>query len=448
MPEKDAMTALLEGLDSLLPALEADYRELHTHPELAFQEKRTAALVAERLAAQGGWEITTGVGRTGVVAVLRGGEGPVVMLRADMDALPVKEATGLPYASTETATDDTGAEVPVMHACGHDLHVAALIGACELFARNREAWRGTVVAVFQPGEESGYGARAMVDDGLFERFPRPDVILGSHVGPGPAGLIATCPGTVMGATDSITVKLFGRGGHGSKPEAAVDPVVMAASLVLRLQTVVSREIAAQEPVVLTVGKLQAGTTAAVIPDTAELGINVRTSSAPVREKVIAAIERLARAESAAAGATADPEITSVYHLPMTVNDQASAERVAQAHRDHFGAGAVMTMGPTTASEDFGLLATAAQVPSVYWFYGGLDPQAFGEAFAAGRLEDLPQNHSSTFAPVAGPALSVGVRTMATAALPWLAAEAADAADATDATDGAGTDEAGEGAERA
>lgn len=429
MPEKDVidMTALLEGLDSLMPALEADYRELHTHPELAFQEKRTAALIAERLAAQGGWEITTGVGRTGVVAVLRQGEGPVVMLRADMDALPVKEATGLPYASTEVAVDESGTEVPVMHACGHDLHVAALIGSCALFARNREAWRGTVLAVFQPGEESGYGAREMVEDGLFERFPRPDVILGSHVGPGPAGLIATLPGTVMGATDSITVKLFGRGGHGSKPEAAVDPVVMAASLVLRLQTVVSREIAAQEPVVVTVGKLHAGTTAAVIPDTAELGINVRTSSAPVREKVLAAIERLARAESAAAGATADPEITSVYHLPMTVNDTAAAERVAEAHREHFGAGAVMTMGPTTASEDFGLLATAAQVPSVYWFYGGLDPQAFGEAFAAGKLEELPQNHSSTFAPVAGPALSVGVRTMATAALPWLAAGSADTA---------------------
>ncbi|MFC5805017.1 amidohydrolase [Streptomyces formicae] len=416
----DAMTSLLDALDPLLPALEADYQDLHAHPELAFQEKRTAALVAERLAAQGGWEVTTGVGRTGVVGVLSNGEGPVVMLRADMDALPVKEATGLPYASTVTATDDSGTEVPVMHACGHDLHVAALLGACALFAAHTGRWRGTVVAVFQPGEESGYGARAMVDDGLFERFPRPDIILGQHVGPGPVGLVATCPGTVMGATDSITVRLFGRGGHGSKPESAVDPVVMAASLVLRLQTIPSREISAQEPVVVTVGKLHAGTTAAVIPDTAELGINVRTSSEPVREKVLAAIERLAKAESAAAGATADPEITSVYHLPMTVNDKDCAERVADAHRQAFGEGAVLTMGPTTASEDFGILATAAQVPSVYWFYGGLDPEVFTAAFAAGRMdEDIPQNHSSTFAPLAGPALAVGVKSMVAAALSWL-----------------------------
>ncbi|MFF8229009.1 amidohydrolase [Streptomyces caelestis] len=422
----DALTAVLDALDPLLPGLEADYKDLHAHPELAFQEKRTAALVAERLAAQGGWEVTTGVGRTGVVGVLRNGEGPVVMLRADMDALPVKEATGLPYASTVTATDDSGTEVPVMHACGHDMHVAALIGACALLAARTDHWKGTVVAVFQPGEESGYGARAMVDDGLFERFPHPDVILGQHVGPGPVGLLATCPGTVMGATDSITVKLFGRGGHGSKPEAAVDPVVMASSLVLRLQTIASREIAAQEPVVVTVGRLQAGTTAAVIPDTAELGINVRTSSAPVRDKVLAAIERLARAESAAAGATADPDITSVYHLPMTVNDTAAAERVADAHRKAFGDGAVMTMGPTTASEDFGILATAAKVPSVYWFYGGLDPEVFSAAFAAGRLdEDIPQNHSSTFAPQAGPALNIGVRSMVAAALSWLDASPAD-----------------------
>ncbi|MFE9170840.1 amidohydrolase [Streptomyces kebangsaanensis] len=422
----DAMTALFDALNPLLPGLEADYKELHAHPELAFQEKRTAALVAERLAAQDGWEVTTGVGRTGVVGVLSNGEGPVVMLRADMDALPVKEATGLPYASTVTATDDSGTEVPVMHACGHDLHVAALLGACALFADRTDQWRGTIVAVFQPGEESGYGARAMVDDGLFERFPRPDIILGQHVGPGPVGIVTTNPGTVMGATDSITVKLFGRGGHGSKPESAVDPVVMAASLVLRLQTVVSREIPAQEPVVVTVGKLHAGTTAAVIPDTAELGINVRTSSAPVREKVVTAIERLAKAESAAAGATADPEITSVYHLPMTVNDEDSAGRVADAHRRAFGDGAVLTMGPTTASEDFGILATAAQVPSVYWFYGGLDPEVFTSALAAGRVdEDIPQNHSSTFAPLAGPALSVGVKSMVAAALSWLGMEQTD-----------------------
>jgi amidohydrolase len=383
-----------------------------------------------------------GVGGTGVGGVLPNGDGPTVLLRADMDALPVKEATGLPYASTVTATDDDGAEVPVMHACGHDLHVVAQLGACALLAARTDLWHGTAVAVFQPGEESGYGAREMVDDGLFERFPRPDIILGQHVGPGPVGLIATCPGVVMGATDSVTVRLFGRGGHGSKPEAAVDPVVMAASLVLRLQTIVSREVSAQEPVVVTVGKLQAGTTAAVIPDTAELGINIRTSSETARQKVLATIERLAKAESDAAGATAAPEIVPVYHLPVTANDEVSAARVADAHRAAFGETAVMTLGPQTASEDFSILSTAAQVPSVYWFFGGLDPQAFTEAFSAGRLdEDIPQNHSSAFAPLAGPALNVGVRSMAAAAMSWLGGPAA-AGGGTGAATGAGAGAAG------
>lgn len=422
------MTPLLDALDPLMPELEAIYQDLHAHPELAFQEKRTAEVVTGWLAAHG-WEVTPGVGRTGVVGVLRNGDGPVVMLRADMDALPVKEQTGLPYASTVTAIDENGTEVPVMHACGHDLHVTCLLGAAAVFAADRDAWHGTVIAVFQPGEESGYGARAMVNDGLFERFPLPEVILGQHVGPGPAGLVATCPGVAMGATDSITVKLFGRGGHGSKPEAAIDSVVMAASLVLRLQSVVSREIAAQEPVVITVGKLHAGTTAAVIPDHAELGINVRTNSPAVRDKVLAAITRLAKAEAAAAGATTEPEITSVYHLPATVNDKQGTDRVAAAHRAFFGEGMVLPIGPTTASEDFGILGSAAEVPSVYWFIGGFDPEAFAAAFAAGRLdEDIPQNHSSTFAPVIQPTLTVGVQTLVTAALAWVGPAASQRAE--------------------
>ncbi|WP_216899316.1 amidohydrolase [Nocardia alni] len=413
---------MFEALEELTPDLEELYRDLHAHPELAFQEKRTAAIVADRLTAQG-WEVTAGVGQTGVVGILRNGEGPTVMLRADMDALPVLEQTGLPYASTVVATDSSGAQVPVMHACGHDVHVVSLLGACALLAGDPKAWSGTIIAVFQPGEESGYGAAAMVDDGLFERFPVPDIILGQHVGPGPAGMVGTCSGTVMGATDSVTVELFGRGGHGSRPEGAVDPVVMAASLVLRLQTVVSRSVAAKEPVVVTVGALHAGTTAAVIPDSATLAINVRTPTEEVRTKVMAAIERLVEAEAVAAGATTDPAITSVYYLPPTVNDAASTERVAAAHRAYFGDGLVISIPPTTASEDFGLLSTAAKVPSVYWFIGGIDPETYGKAFMAGRVdEDIPQNHSSTFAPVIQPTLTVGVRTFVTAALDWVGAQ--------------------------
>ncbi|MFF3889202.1 amidohydrolase [Streptomyces sp. NPDC001914] len=413
------MSVLFDRLDGLLPDLESVYRDLHAHPELAFQEKRTAAVVAGLLTEQG-WDVTSGVGRTGVVGVLRNGAGPVVMLRADMDALPVEERTGLPYASTETAIDESGEKVPVMHACGHDMHVAALLGACALLAGARDTWHGTVVAVFQPGEESGFGARAMVQDGLFERFPKPEVILGQHVGPGPAGLVATCPGTVMGGTDSLRIRLFGRGGHGSKPESAVDPVVMAASVVTRLQTVVSRTVAASEPVVVTVGSIRAGTTAATIPDEAELAVNIRTSSAATRDLVLATVERLVKAEVLAAGAPRDAEITSVCSLPNTVNDPAATERVADAHRAHLGEGAVIPVGPNSASEDFGLLASAAQVPAVFWFFGGLDAEEYTKAFLAGRIaEDIPQNHSSHFAPVVRPTLATGVRALVSAALAWM-----------------------------
>ncbi|MCB5165101.1 amidohydrolase [Streptomyces bambusae] len=413
------MSRLFDRLDSLMPGLEDVYRDVHEHPELAFQEKRTAGVVAALLEEQG-WETATGVGRTGVVGVLRNGEGPVVMLRADMDALPVEERTGLPYASTQTAVDDSGATVPVMHACGHDVHVAALLGACALFAGDRASWRGTLVAVFQPGEESGLGARAMIDDGLFERFPKPEVVLGQHVGPGPAGLVATCPGPVMGGTDNLRIRLFGRGGHGSKPESAVDPVVMAAHLVLRLQTVVSRTVAAADPVVVTVGALHAGTTAATIPDEAELAVNIRTTSAAARDLALATIERLVKAEALAAGAPREPEIVPVCTLPNTVNDPAATERVAAAHRGHFGDGAVIPVGPNSASEDFGLLAEAAGVPSVFWFFGGLDAEEYTKAFLAGRVaQDVPQNHASTFAPVVQPTLGTGVRALAAAALAWL-----------------------------
>ncbi|MBB5118090.1 amidohydrolase [Streptomyces eurocidicus] len=414
------MPAIFDDLDSLLPDLEYLYKDLHAHPELAFQEKRTASVVAGRLTGQG-WEVTTGVGGTGVVGVLRNGDGPVVMLRADMDALPVREETGLPYASRVTALDDQGVRVPVMHACGHDVHVTCLLGACALFAARREEWRGTVVAVFQPAEESGLGARAMVADGLFERFPKPEVVLGQHVGPGPAGLLAKVPGLAMGATDNLSVRLFGRGGHGSKPESAVDPVLMAANLVTRLQTIVSRETAAQDSVVVTVGSLHAGTAAAVIPAEAELGINVRTFSPAAREKVMAAIERFAKAESLAAGAPREPEIVSRCELPATVNEPAATERVAAAHGALFGPGTVVELGPNTASEDFGVLGTEAGVPSVLWFFGGNDPKEFEAAFLADRLaEDIPQNHSPQYAPVVQPTLSVGVRAMTAAALAYLA----------------------------
>src|SRR3954468_21604531 len=250
--------SVLSGVDGIMSALEDLYRDIHQHPELSMQEHRTAGKADERLEGAG-YQVTSGVGGTGVVGVLSNGDGPTVMLRADMDALRVREATGLPYASTATATDPDGNEVPVMHACGHDMHVAWLAGATALLAGARDAWSGTVLAVFQPAEETAPGARAVIDDGLFARSPKPEVILGQHVMPAPAGAIGYRPGTTQAAADSLEVRMFGRGAHGSMPESSVAPVVRAAATVLRLQTIVSREVAASQAAVVTIGALQAGT---------------------------------------------------------------------------------------------------------------------------------------------------------------------------------------------
>jgi hippurate hydrolase len=299
--QPNATTDVLGSLDALLPDLETFYKDIHAHPELSMEENRTAGKAAERLKAAG-FDVTTGVGKTGVVGLLRNGDGPVVMLRADMDALPIEEATGLPYASKETATDSEGKTVPVMHACGHDMHVTWLVGAATLLARARDAWHGTLMPVFQPAEETAEGAQAMIDDGLFTRFPKPDVILGQHVMPSPAGAIGSRTGVITSAADSLQIRFFGRGAHGSMPQASIDPVVMGAATVMRLQTIVSREVAPTDAVVVTVGSLQAGTKENVIPDEAILKLNVRTYDEGVRERVLKAIKRIAEAEAAASGA--------------------------------------------------------------------------------------------------------------------------------------------------
>jgi amidohydrolase len=290
-----ASDSVLRALHDTLDDLEALYKDIHSHPELSLQENRTAGLAAERLRAAG-FEVTDGVGGTGVVGLLKNGDGPTVMLRADMDALPVKEDTELPYASTITATDADGNETPVMHACGHDMHVTWLAGASALLAGEKDAWHGTLMAVFQPAEEVAAGAQAMIDDGLFKRFPKPDVILGQHVMPMSAGIIASRSGVVTSAGDSFQIRMFGRGAHGSMPQASIDPVVMAASTVLRLQTIVSREVGPSDAAVVTVGALQAGTKENVIPDDAVIKLNVRTFDEGVRQRVLDAIKRIVNAE--------------------------------------------------------------------------------------------------------------------------------------------------------
>lgn len=410
--------AVLTKLGSLLPDLEKLYTDIHAHPELSMQETRTSALAAKHLRAAG-YEVTTGVGKTGVVGLLRNGNGPTVMLRADMDALPVKEATGLPYASTVTTTDRDGKSVPVMHACGHDMHVTWLIGAATLLAQTRDAWHGTLMAVFQPGEETAEGARAMIDDGFFERFSKPDVILGQHVMVGSAGVIGSRPGVVTSAGDSLQIQLFGRGAHGSMPQASIDPVIMAAATVMRLQTIVSREVAPTDAAVVTVGALQAGTKENVIPDEATIKLNVRTFDEQVRNHVLSAIQRIVEAEAQASGAPKPPEITPLDRYPMVQNDPDATRRIMDAFRDHFSADRVEEWPPTTASEDFGAFGAASHTPAVFWFVGGTDPKVYAKAKSEGRLGELPTNHNPRFAPVIHPTLETGVETLVVASQAWL-----------------------------
>ena len=403
-----------------LEALAVLYRDLHAHPELAFAEHRTAAIVAERLL-ELGYAVTTGVGGTGVVGVLSNGTGPTALLRADMDGLPVLEQTGLPYASTVHAMDARGADVPVMHACGHDMHVTCLLGAAAELAAARDDWHGTLLLVFQPAEEQGKGAQAMIDDGLYTRFPVPDIVLGQHVMPLPAGVLGVHGGPAMAGADALQVVLHGKGGHGSRPETTVDPILMAAATVLRLQGIVSREVAGGDTAVLTVGALRAGTASNIIPDQAELLLSLRSYDDKVHDTMRAAIDRIVKAEALASGAPQDPEITTMVSFPVLVNDPAECARLT----DLFNAGVGLTLdpGPVTGSEDVGLLATAAGVPCVYWFLGGSDPALFTGATtveeARGIVDGLPSNHSPLFAPVVEPTIRTGVLALATAARAWL-----------------------------
>jgi amidohydrolase len=419
MSEKD-LKSVLTNLAAALPELETVYKDIHAHPELSMQETRTAGIAADHLRAAG-YEVRSGVGKTGVVGLLRNGEGPVVMLRADMDALPVEEATGLPYASKITATDSAGKTVPVMHACGHDTHVTWLIGASSLLAKSRDTWKGTLMPLFQPAEETAAGAQAMIDDGLFKRFPKPDVILGQHVMSLPAGVIASRPGTITSAGDSLQIRLFGRGAHGSMPEASIDPVVMAAATVMRLQTIVSREVAANEAAVVTIGALQAGTKENVIPGEAIIKLNVRTYDPGVRKRVLDAVERIVNAEAAASGAPKKPEITVLDRYPLVTNDPNATKRVADALRQYFPVDHVVDTKPTPASEDFGSFGAEWGVPSVFWFVGGIDPGIYAKAKEEGKMGEIPTNHNPRFAPVIHPTLEIGVKALVVAAYAWLAA---------------------------
>ncbi|MBO1330691.1 amidohydrolase [Streptomyces sp. VRA16 Mangrove soil] len=410
---------VIAGLATIKDELADLYRDLHAHPELSLQETRTAALLAERLRAAGFDEVAEGVGGTGVVGVLRAGEGPVVMLRADFDALPVEEKTGLPYASRARGVDQDGQDVPVMHACGHDMHAACLVGAATLLAQAKDRFKGTLLVVFQPAEELARGARDMIADGLFERFPKPEIVLGQHVGPLPAGFIGHGTGPLMASSDSLNVTLHGRGAHGSRPEASIDPVLMAANVVTRLQGIVSREVPPSETAVVTVGRLQAGTKDNVIPETAELGINLRAYTPQTRTQLRAAVERIVRGECRTSDAPRDPDLAWSAAAPALVSDPEATSTTVAALRSHFGPARMLDMPQVNASEDVGVFGDTIGVPTVFWFWGGLETQTVVQALQDGTLDQLPSNHSPFFAPLVEPTLSTGVEALVVAALTWL-----------------------------
>lgn len=411
------LSKIIEQYRPDLAAFEEIYHHLHAHPELSGQEEQTARTAAEHLATLN-YEVHTKIGGHGVAGVLRNGDGPVILLRADMDALPLEEKTGLPYASTRSVKDGNGVSRPVAHACGHDFHVTSLMAAATLLHAARECWAGTVICIFQPSEEHLDGARAMLDDGLYSKIPRPDLVLAQHVMRMRAGTVNLRAGRLLTAADAFDVRIFGRGGHGSAPQTTIDPIVIGASIVNKLQTIVSREVVPGEVAVVSCGSINAGHSPNVIPDHLDLQLSVRTFDAEVRERVIAAIHRVVEGECHVGGAVEEPRVTRTYSTPATVNDRDSVDRLLASFECYFREKMVQMERPS-ASEDFSLLATAVGAPYVMWMFGGIEERAWDEAVAKGRVNELPSNHSPFFAPVLQPTLRTGVDAMAVAALTFL-----------------------------
>ncbi|WP_373371381.1 amidohydrolase [Stigmatella ashevillensis] len=409
----DMAQRVTQGLNGLYPELDALYRQLHQTPELSTQEAKTAAKMAERLSALG-FAVTQKVGGHGVVGVLRNGQGPTVMLRTDLDGLPVEEKTGLPYASKATAKDASGQTVPVMHACGHDVHMTAWVGTATLLARSKDQWRGTLVMVGQPAEEQGSGARAMLADGLFKRFPKPDFALAIHdLASGEAGSVEYVPEYALASVDSVDVTLYGKGGHGAYPHLTVDPILLAARTVMAFQTIVSRERDPLEPAVVTVGSIHGGTKHNIIPDEVKLQLTVRTYKPEVRQRILSAIERIAKAESQAAGSPRAPDIAVTEGTPATYNDPALMKRVQEALVRALGTQNVRPGKPTMGGEDFSEYGRAG-VPSAILWVGAVEPSKYQAAQKSG--EALPSLHSPLFAPDRERTLRTGVTTLTHAAL--------------------------------
>ncbi|MFZ0760127.1 MAG: amidohydrolase [Candidatus Sulfotelmatobacter sp.] len=400
-----AQAAPAKEVDAVYPQAHALYVDIHQHPELSGHETRTAAMIAARLR-ELGYEVTEHVGGTGIVAILSNGAGPTVMLRTELDALPVQEKTGLPYASKVWTKDDAGHDVPVMHACGHDLHMAAIVGTATIMVHSKDTWHGTLMLIGQPAEETITGAKAMIADGLFTRFPKPNVAVALHVGNElPAGMVGITPGVYNTNADSLRITIYGKGGHGSEPQTTIDPIVIAARTILALQTIASREVKPGEMVVITVGYIQAGTKNNIIPDHAELGLTVRTRNADVRKQVLAAITRITDAEAEAAGAPRPPLIEHDEATDLVYNDPVLAERMRGVLQAALGKDNVVLQGPIAPSEDFSYF-TEQGIPGFYFSLGGADPEKFAQAKASGTM--LPSNHSPLFAPDVDPALHTAI----------------------------------------
>jgi amidohydrolase len=392
-------------MESVYPDAHALYLDVHQNPELSAHEAQTAAKLATRWRSAG-YEVTEHVGGTGVLAILKNGSGPTIMLRTELDALPVEEETGLPYASKVRGKDEAGRDVPVMHACGHDLHMAAIVGTAEIMAHSKNTWHGTLLLIGQPAEETISGAKGMIHDGLFTRFPKPDAVVALHVGNElPAGMASITPGIYNTNSDSIRITIYGKGGHGAAPHTTVDPIVIAARTILALQTIVSREIKPGEMAVVTVGYIQAGTKNNIISDHAELGLTVRTFKQDVRKQILAAISRITRAEAAAAGAPREPSVERYEGTDLVYNNPALAERLRGPLEAALGKDKVVTAEPIAPSEDFSYFVEQG-VPGFYFSLGGANPEKFAEAKASGT--HLPSNHSPLFAPDVDPALHAGI----------------------------------------
>jgi amidohydrolase len=392
-------------VEDVYPEAHALYLDLHQNPELSGHETQTAAKLAGHLRGLG-YEVTEHVGGTGIVAILKNGPGPTVMLRTELDALPVEEKTGLPYASKVHAKDDSGHDVPVAHACGHDLHMASLLGTAAIMAHSKDTWHGTLLLIGQPAEETIAGAKAMITDGLFQRFPKPDVGVAMHVDNLlPAGQAGITPGIYNTNADSLRITIYGKGGHGASPQTTIDPIVIAARTILALQTITSREVKPGEMAVITVGYIQAGTKNNIIPDRAELGLTVRTYKDEIRKQILAAIARITKAEAEAAGAPREPLIEHYEATDSVYNDPALAQRLRVPLVTALGNKNVITTEAIASSEDYAFFVEQG-VPSLYFSLGGANPEKYAQAKAMGVM--LPSNHSPLFAPDADPALHTGI----------------------------------------